>query len=121
MLKDNRIIKRYSESFRLKILSELETGKYNKKEICHIYRVAPASIDYWIKKYGKFNLFNKRIRIETMDELGKIKKLEEEIRQLKELLIDKEIKSHMNDAYLGYAAKRLGYKNIEELKKKLKR
>jgi hypothetical protein len=28
MLKDNRTIKKYSESFKLKVLSELEAGKY---------------------------------------------------------------------------------------------
>ena len=54
------------------------------------------------------------------DALDKIKKLEEEIKQLKELLIQKDINGLMNEAYLEYAAKRLGFKSVEELKKKLK-
>jgi len=120
MLKNNQTVKRYSESFRLKILSELESGKYTKNEITRVYGISPNTIHVWIQKYGKLDLFNKRVKIETMDEKDKIKKLEKEIKQLKELLIQKDINGLMNEAYLEYAAKRLGFKSVEELKKKLK-
>lgn len=120
MLKNNQIVKRYSESFRLKILSELESGKYTKNEITRVYGISPNTIHVWIKKYGKLDLYNKRVKIETMDEKDKIKKLEKEIKQLKELLIQKDINGLMNEAYLEYASKRLGFKSVEELKKKLK-
>lgn len=119
MLKDNRTIKRYSEPFKLKILSELESGRYTKEELVKKYDIASGSIYYWIKKYGKLELLNKRVNIQTLDEIDKIKKLEEEICQLKELLVQKDIKGFLNEAYLEYAAKQLGYKNVEELKKKL--
>ena len=120
MLKNNQIVKRYSESFKLKVLSELESGKYTKNEITRVYGISPNTIHVWIKKYGKLDLFNKRVKVETMDEKDKIKKLEKEIKQLKELLIQKDINGLMNEAYLEYAAKRLGFKSVEELKKKLK-
>ena len=119
MLKDNRTLKRYSEAFKLQILSELDSGKYTKGEIIRIYGIAPGSIYNWIKKYSKFDLLNKRIKIETMDDIDKIKKLEEENKQLKELLVQKDIKGFLDDAYLEYAVKELGYKSLEELKKKL--
>ena len=120
MLKDDRTVKRYSEAFKLQILSELESGKYTKGEICRIYSIAPASIYAWIKKYSKFDLLNCRINIETMDDVDKIKKLEEENKQLKDLLVKKDVQSFLDEAYLEYAAKELGYKSVEELKKKLK-
>ena len=120
MLKDNRIVKSYSESFKLKILSELESGTYTKNEIIKIYGISASTIYLWIKKYSKLDLLNKRVRIETMGEKDKIKKLQEEIKQLKELLIQKDIKGLMDEAYLEYAAKQLGYTNVDELKKKLK-
>ena len=119
MLKDNRTIRRYSESFKLHVLSELEAGKYNKQEIRRVYCISLGTLDVWIKKHGKFDLFNRRIKIETMEDLDKVKKLEAEIKQLKELLVQKDIKSILDEGYLDYAAKKLGYKNVEELKKKL--
>jgi hypothetical protein len=37
MLKCDRTVKRYSESFKLKVLTEIERGKYNKNEVQQIY------------------------------------------------------------------------------------
>ena len=119
MLKDDRTVKHYSEAFKLQILSEIESGKYTKGEIHRIYGIAPASIYAWIKKYGKFDLLNCRIKIETMDDIDKIKKLEEENKRLKDLLVKKDIQSFLDEAYLEYASKELGYKSVDELKKKL--
>jgi len=39
MLKDNRTVKNYSESFKLKVLSEIESGKYTKSEVCKVYSI----------------------------------------------------------------------------------
>jgi transposase-like protein len=119
MLKDDRIIKRYSESFKLKVLDELSTGKFTKAQIIRNYSIGCGTLENWIKKYGRFDLFNKRIKIETMDEKDKIKSLKEEISKLKELLVKKDLDNIVNEAYLEYAAKQLGFKSIEELKKKL--
>jgi hypothetical protein len=54
-----------------------------------------------------------------MDDIDKIKKLEEENKRLKDLLVKKDIQSFLDEAYLEYAAKQLGYKSVDELKKKL--
>jgi transposase len=118
MLKDDRVIKSYSENFKLKVLSEVESGRLNKKEASHHFNVSEASINKWIKKYGKFSLLNKRIRIETVDERDRIKILEEENRRLKEALANKELKLLVSDAILEVVREQLGYKSVEELKKK---
>jgi transposase-like protein len=120
MLKYDRTIKHYSESFKLKVLSELTEGRHSKNEISRIYGIGGSSITRWIKKYGKLDLLNQRVKIETMEDIDNVKKLEEEIKQLKELLVQKDIKGYMDDAYLEWASEQLGFKNVEELKKKLK-
>ena len=119
MLKYDGTVKRYSEPFKLKVLSELSDGKYTKNEIQRVYGISPGGLDKWIKKYRRFDLLNQRIRIETMDERDKIKELEKELKQLKEILLDAKIKGYMDDAYLDWAADQLGYKDSQELKKKL--
>ena len=119
MLKDNRTIKRYSESFKLKVLSEIESGKYSKNEVCNVYGIGIGSLYKWIKKFDKFALMNKRIRIETMEEKDKIKSLEKEIAKLKEVLVDKDLKLFVNECYLDVAREKLGYKDLEVFKKKL--
>lgn len=47
MLKDNRTIKKYSESFKLKVLSEIESGKYTKTEVCKLYGIGYGSLYKW--------------------------------------------------------------------------
>jgi transposase-like protein len=120
MYKNDGVTRRYSESFKLKILAELSSGKYSKRELGRIYDVHSSSINEWIKKYDRKDLMNTRIIVETKDEISRLKALQKEVEQLKELLIKKDLDKLVLDSYLDVAAENLGYKNAEELKKNLK-
>jgi transposase-like protein len=119
MYKNDGIIRRYSEGFKLKILAELSTGKYNKSELGRFYGINRTTINKWIEQYDRKDLMNTRILVETNDEIGRIKALQKEVEQLKSLLLKKDLDKLIVDSYLGVAAENLGYKNVEELKKKL--
>jgi transposase-like protein len=119
MLKNTQTIKRFSESVKLQVLSELSEGKYTKRELSRMYNVGPSTITDWIHKYGRSDLLNQRITIENMDELKRIHALQKEIAQLKDLLIKKDLDNIVIDSYLEVAAQQMGFKNAEELKKKL--
>lgn len=119
MLKNNRPLKRYSEAFKMKVLSEIASGKYNKNEIQRIYGVSTSTLGDWFRKYNRLDLFNSVLKVESLEEIGKIKALEKEMAKLKELLVQKDIDNMINKAYLEYAAKQMGYKSVEDLKKKL--
>jgi hypothetical protein len=54
---------------------------------------------------------NTRVRVQTDDELTRIKALQ------KELLIKKDLDKLIDDRYLKVAANKLGYKDVLELKK----
>jgi transposase len=64
-------------------------------------------------------LMNTRIKVETKDEITRIKELQKEIEQLKKLLVKKDLDAMIQDSYLEVAAEDLGYKSVAELKKKL--
>jgi transposase len=119
MYKNEFVTRRYSEAFKLKILSELSTGKYSKRELGNIYGIDRNTINVWIKKYDRKDLMNTRIMVENLDEISRIKALQNEIEQLKKLLIKKDIDHLVLESYLKVAAQNLGYKNVEELKKNL--
>ena len=119
MYKNDGILRRYSEGFKLKILAELSTGKYSKRELGDIYGVNRTTINEWVKKYNRKDLMNTRILVETEGETSRLKALQKEIKQLKELLIRKDIDKLALDSYLEVAAEKLGYKNVDELKKNL--
>jgi len=68
MYKNDKVIRRYSEPFKLKILDELTTGKHTKSELCKLYSIAPTTVNVWIKKYNRKDLMNTRVKVETKDE-----------------------------------------------------
>ena len=119
MYKNDKVIRRYSEPFKLKILDELTTGKLNKSQLGKAYGINPTTINEWIRKYNRKDLMNTRIKMETKDEITRIKALQKEIEQLKKLLLKKDLDALVLDAYLEVAAEDLGYKSVSELKKKL--
>jgi transposase-like protein len=119
MYKNDGIIRRYSEGFKLKILAELSTGKYNKSELGRFYGINRTTINKWIEQYDRKDLMNTRILVETNDEIGRIKALQKEVEQLKSLLLKKDLDKLIADSYLEAVAENLGYKNVDELKKKL--
>lgn len=119
MYKNDGVTRRYSESFKLKILSELSTGKYSKRELSRIYGISSSTLNEWVKKYDRKDLMNTRVLVETKDEISRLKALQKEVEQLKELLIKKDLDKLVQDSYLEVAAENLGYKDVEELKKNL--
>ncbi|QQX75265.1 MULTISPECIES: transposase [Aequorivita] len=119
MYKNDKVIRRYSEPFKLKILDELTTGKLNKNQLGKLYGINPTTINEWIRKYNRKDLMNTRVKVETKDEITRIKELQKEIAQLKKLLLKKDMDALIEDSYLEVAAEKLGYKSVLELKKKL--
>jgi transposase len=119
MYKNDGYVRRYSESFKLKILAELTKGNHSKRQIGLLYGIQPSTINEWIKKYNRKDLMNTRVIVQTDDEISRIKALQKELKQLKELLIKKDLDKLINDSFLEVAAEKLGYKDVSELKKKL--
>ena len=119
MYKNDKVTRRYSESFKLKILSELSTGKYTKRELGRIYGIHNSTINEWVLKYDRKDLMNTRVIVKTKDEISRLKALEKEVEQLKNLLVRKDMEKLVSDSYLEVAAENLGYNSVEELKKNL--
>jgi transposase-like protein len=119
MYKNDNVIRRYSEPFKLKILAELSTGKYTKSELGKLYSIAPTTINEWIRKYERKDLMNTRVKVETKDEITRIKALQKENEQLKKLLLKRDLDQMVEESYLEVAAQKLGYKSVLDLKKKL--
>jgi transposase-like protein len=119
MYKNDQVTRRYSEGFKLKVLAELSSGKYSKRQLSMIYGLQCSTINGWIKKYDRKELMNTRIMVENQDDISRLKSMQKEIEQLKKLLLNKPLEILVNDSYLEVMAEELGYKNVAELKKKL--
>lgn len=110
-----RIIKRYSNAFKHKIVSEIESGKLTVHQARKVYDITGiGTIENWIVKLGKNHLLNKVVRIEMRDEKDKIKELERQKRQLESALAQAHIKIVVLESVIDCAEEEL---NVDIKKK----
>ena len=108
MTKERGSVVRYSLSFKQRVIREMEEQGLTKAEISRKYGIkGVGTVHKWICKFGKNNLLNKNIRIETMEEKDRLKQLQEEIKRLKLALADSQGIT-MNKGHIGH----WGYKYL---------
>jgi len=107
-LKDGRTIRYFSESVKLKILDDIESGRMTKNEASRHYDVSVASIYRWMKKFGRLDLYNPRVIIQMPSEKDKIKALKEELAELKEAMIQTQLRSIKAESDLEVALEMMG-------------
>jgi transposase-like protein len=66
MCKNDKVIRRYGEAFKLKILAGPSTGKPTKSELCKLYYIAPTTVNEFIKKYNRKDLINTRVNVKNV-------------------------------------------------------
>lgn len=111
---------RYSESFKLQVIRELEDGTYR---CCHhaaqAYGVSgTGTVLNWLRKYGKEHLKGKLIRVETSKDRSEYERMKQRIRELESALSDTTLDLRLERAYLDIACRRAGIEDVEEFKKK---
>lgn len=109
----------YTEEFKQKIVNEVLSGKLNKRQASLIYGIkGNATILYWIKQSQGMNGYDKKTKvIANFAEMKKNihdKKLEEENKELKELLRVAELRADLWQHAIEIAEKKF---NIDILKK----
>ena len=107
-LKNNSTVKRYSEALKLQALSDLSTGKRTKSEVINFYGVNPSTLYGWIKKYGRLDLYNPQLIVQMPQEPDRIKSLEAQVKELKEALVQSQLKQLRAECDLEVALEMMG-------------
>ena len=79
LTKEERVRRRFSESFKRKKVLEIESGISKIGDICRQYQVRRRSIDLWRKKYGSMQQKKERLIVETESDTLKIIELSEKL------------------------------------------
>ena len=115
MTKDKRDLKRYSISFKQKVVKEIEQEGLGLMEAKRRYGIGGAeTINLWLRKFGKQHLLNRVIRVETKGEKDRVLELEKEVKKLKLALADSYLARDCAEEVIKQAGKLYG----EDLKKK---
>jgi transposase-like protein len=108
----------YSEAFKMQVVEEINRGKFvSILQAQKTYGICGgATIQNWIKKYGRVELLPKRVRVETMTEIDELKEAKKRIRDLEKALADSHMDYCLERAFLEIACEEMGTSR-EELKK----
>lgn len=80
---------RYSISFKQMVVKEIEEEGSSFEFVRKKYGIKGGStLQGWVKKFGKYHLLSKVVKIETMEERDRLKQLEDENKKLKMALAD---------------------------------
>lgn len=112
---------RYSEAFKLHVVSELESGRLaNQKEAREKYGIKGCStIAGWLRRYGKNHLLGRVIRVEKPEERDQIKALKARIAALERALVDSKVQETVHKAYFEIVCEQTGVSDPEALKKSI--
>jgi transposase-like protein len=114
-------ILRYSEAFKLQVLSELESGKLRSQaEAREKYGITgAATVAKWLRKYGKRHLMARIVRVEKPGERDEVKALKGRIRELERALADAKVQEVVHRAYFEIVCEKAGVTDPEALKKSI--
>ena len=111
---------RYSEAFKLKVVRELEEGRFGSiREARLVYGVrGAATVTGWVRQFGKDHLLGKVVCVMKADEQVEVQTLRKQVRELKAALADAHLDLKLDAAYLKIACRAAGVDDVEDFKKK---
>ena len=120
-MREKRVIVRYSEAFKRKVVGELESGVLGSvTEAKRRYGIRGATtVKKWVMRFGKNHLLGKVVRIETMDEKREIERLRLQVRELEHALAQTHMKELLAEAQFEALCERQGIGDVEGEKKKV--
>jgi transposase len=127
MTREQKVILRYSISFKQKVVREIEEEGLGIAQTARRYGIRGAdTVQKWVKQFGKNHLLNKIVRVEMKGEKDRTKALETEIKRLKMALADATLQKHaletlieiVDEHYQTDVKKNFGQKPLKEAQKK---
>ncbi len=115
-----KAIVKYSEAFKLQVVTELESGKLKShyEARCRYGIKGGDTIPRWIRQYGKNHLLKKVVRVETAEERDQLKEMKKRNRQLESALADAHLDLCLEKAYVKVACRTANIEDVEGFKKK---
>ena len=110
----NRVVIRYTESFKRQVVSDLESGRFSSVEAANRHHgiKGAMTVKNWVVRLGQNQLLAKVVRVEKPDEADLVSDLRREIAQLQKALGQTQARSLLNESYLELAARRLQQQSL---------
>lgn len=109
MTNRQKTFKRYSISFKQKVVREIEEEGLSVSDARRRYDIGGAeTIQVWLRKFGKTHLLSTVTRIEMKHESDRLRELEKEVQKLKVALADSVLANDANRNLIRIAGEHYG-------------
>ena len=106
--------RRFSEEFKRKKVNEIERCITSVSEISREYQVSSSAVYAWIYKYSRMRKKQERMVVEAMSDTRKITALKEKVKELEQIVGQKQIQIDFFGRMIEIAEEKYGI----EIKKK---
>lgn len=102
-----RRYRKFSHTFKLNKVREIEQGKTTVSQVSKAYEVTDTAVYNWIKKYGQMKKPERTI-VESKSDTGKILALQKRVAELERMLGQKQIELEFKDKMIDLAEQTYG-------------
>lgn len=113
--KDVRIIRRYSEALKQKVVEEIEGGVLTVKEAMDAYAITHRkTVNRWVRKHGKSSKPTQVVRVMMKSEQEKIRELEKALasERIRNMVFEAQLERYQH--YVPDLKKRLSTKELKQ-------
>ncbi len=102
-----RRYRKFSHTFKLSKVREIEQGKTTVSQVSKAYEVTDTAVYNWIKKYGQMKKPERTV-VESKSDTGKILALQKRVAELERMLGQKQIEIEFKDKMIDLAEQTYG-------------
>lgn len=103
MTTQERRYRRFSDSFKIQKVQEIERGITSVSDICKEYEVTSTNVYRWIAKYGSMKKKKERLIVESQSDTKKILELKRKVAELEQIIGQKQILIEFKDKMIEIA------------------
>ncbi len=98
----------FSDTFKIRKVREIETGRTKVTEICSQYEVSRANVYRWLDKFGRNKKPQERLIVETDSDTRQLLSLKRKVAELERVIGQKQILIDFKDKMIEIAEETYG-------------
>ena len=100
--------RRFSDSFKIQKVRELESGKKKVSELCNQYEVNKVNVYRWLAKFGSMKDKKERLIVETDSDTRQLLSLKKKVAEMERIIGQKQILIDFKDKMIELAEQTYG-------------
>lgn len=100
--------RRFSDSFKIQKVREIESGKTKVSEICNLYEVSSVNVYRWLNKFGVVKNKQERLIVETDSDTKQLLSLKKKVAELERIIGQKQVLIDFKDKMIDLAEETYG-------------